>query len=179
MEKIQGLAVSYALPITLSLTGLLLIGISTLITPLHLINNPKAASSFVLVDLKGQVKNPGLYKLKSGTTIGEAIKLSGGLTEAADVAYISKQLNLAKMVSDGDKVFIPAQNEVFAETKTSHKVNINSAAKEQLVSLDGIGEVTAQKIIDNRPYFSIEELLNKKVVGRSVYAKISQILSVN
>ncbi|GIW62822.1 MAG: DNA-binding protein [Patescibacteria group bacterium] len=62
----------------------------------------------------------------------------------------------------------PSDISVIAD-KTTEKISINNASKKQLESLPGIGEVTAQKIIDNRPYSSVEELLKKGILRQSVY----------
>lgn len=65
-----------------------------------------------------------------------------------------------------------------SETNTPSKVSINSASKAQLEALPGIGPVTAQKIIDNRPYSSIEELLQKKILKQSVFETIKDKLTL-
>jgi len=59
-----------------------------------------------------------------------------------------------------------------AAKKAAPKIDINSASKEDLQTLPGVGEATAEKIIDGRPYKTKAELLSKKIVTRSVYSKI-------
>lgn len=61
---------------------------------------------------------------------------------------------------------------------SSGTININQASESELDALPGIGPVTAQKIISNRPYQSVEDLLNKKAVGASEFAKIKDQMSV-
>lgn len=60
-----------------------------------------------------------------------------------------------------------------APTQKSELIDVNSATKEQLMTLQGVGDVTAQKIIDNRPYRAKNQLVDKKIVSQSVYDKIS------
>ena len=95
-------------------------------------------------------------------------------------------MNLANKLSDGDQVYIPTKEETqkllvtnyenSLQTKTSEKTNeqqrlisINSSPKEQLLELSGIGEVRANKIIENRPYGSIEELVKNGVISESIF----------
>jgi competence protein ComEA len=59
-----------------------------------------------------------------------------------------------------------------------HKLNINSAGQSELEELPGVGEKTAQKIIEGRPYTSVEDLLARKIVGESLYTKIRELVAV-
>lgn len=136
------------------------------------------------VDVSGAVKNPGVYYLPAESRVEEAIAAAGGVTNEADVVFLSKSLNLAQKITDGMKIYIPVSGEkgatavLGAAESGPTVVSINGATPEELDTLPGVGAVTAQKIIDNRPYGSIEDLLTKKVVSRSVYDKIKDRMSI-
>lgn len=142
--------------------------------------------SMIKVDVSGAVISPGVYTLSSGARVEDAIKAAGGVTELADGEYVTKQVNLAQKLIDGAKVYIPASGWLEAGAgsggqiagESAKLVNVNAAAVSELDSLTGVGPVTAQKIIDGRPYQSIEELYTKKSVTRSVYEKIKDKVSV-
>lgn len=138
----------------------------------------------IKVDVSGAVVNPGVYELKSSDRIQEALIKAGGLAEKADREWVAKNLNLAQKLPDGAKIYIPKANEQAGSSGLSdlgnlgHLININSASAEELESLSGIGPVTSQKIISGRPYESIDDLLNKKIVGKSVWGKIKDKITV-
>lgn len=159
---------------------------------------PQAAqlsASAAKVDVSGEVKSPGVYALSASARVEDAIKAAGGVTESADPLFVSKTLNLAQKVSDGMKIYIPKKSEnlkldagqagssgivagsqVVAGAQTA-LININTASSKELETLPKVGPVTAQKIIDKRPYSSIEELLTKKAVNKSVYEEIKGMVS--
>lgn len=143
-------------------------------------------SSKITVDVSGAVANPGVYLLSPNSRVGEAIQVAGGLDSNADNGWISKNLNLAAKLADGAKIYIPQAGEVKSETTVSNstsqvtastKVNINTSGTAELEALPAIGPVTAGKIISNRPYLQIEELLTKKVVGKATFDKIKDQIS--
>lgn len=140
-----------------------------------------SASTPMLVDISGEVVTPGVYKLPSGARVEDAIHFAGGLSPSADTNWISMNLNRAEKVRDGMKIFIPAKteneanavNKITAEVKNT-LININSADVSELDTLQGVGPATANKIISNRPYGSIEDLLSKKVVSQTVFDRIKE-----
>lgn len=146
-----------------------------------------SAQSKILVDVSGAVVSPGVHNLSADARIKDALVAASGLSEDADREWVSKNLNLAAKIKDGVKIYIPKIGEVRGEKlevgnagviSASGLININSASSSELDSLPGIGQVTANKIIDNRPYSQIEELRSKKVVGASVFEKIKDKISV-
>ena len=185
----------YKIPLIITLVGVvLLVGgiISSGLIPRIFIKSPKVAASetlssskMVKVDISGAVKSPGVYELPLGSIIKDAILKAGGVTTQASAEYLSKNLNLAQKVSDGMKLYIPKTGEtgttvgaVAGASAQGGVISLNSASTSELESLPGIGPTTAQKIIDNRPYSDLNELLGKKVVGRATFEKIKDKISL-
>ncbi|HSX58209.1 MAG TPA: ComEA family DNA-binding protein [Candidatus Saccharimonadales bacterium] len=199
MEKIIELTDKYKIPLIIALAGILLIGLSLILPKLNnskkdLVLEKSAATttstekSFgkkLKVDVSGEVQKPGVYELSEGERVQDAILLAGGFTTSADSAWISKELNLASKVIDGQKIYVQKSGEVAAissqgtSNSSTSIVNINFATETQLDTLPGIGAVTAGKIISGRPYKSIDELLSKKIVGKATFEKIKGMVSVN
>jgi len=143
----------------------------------------------ITVDIEGAVKKPGVYALAAASRIQDAILAAGGMSSSADRKIVAQNLNLAAPLTDGAKIYIPAVGEQMVTSNGvsdnssgtvagSSTVNINQATEEELDALPGVGPVTAQKIIANRPYQSNDDLLNKKVVGQSEFTKIKDQVSV-
>jgi competence protein ComEA len=137
----------------------------------------------LIVEVSGAVENAGVYELAADSRIEHAIGTAGGLSIDADSVWVEKYLNRAAYVVDGQKIYIPSQSEQSSDNNqgvyqtesqvlssdSSDQVNINAASQNELEELPGIGPVYAQKIIDNRPYSSVEELLVKKAVTQKIY----------
>lgn len=126
--------------------------------------------------ITGQVVNPGVYVISEGMRVSNLIDLAGGLTTEADSVFVSEQLNFSKKVEDEEHIYIPTQSEAVAGASTSGKISLNSASKTELESLPGVGESTAQKIIDARPFNSIEDLLNVEGIGDSKFNQIKDLV---
>lgn len=193
------------LPITLGLAGaiFLLFGFVALVNPQDKEGeitfeaaSTKANTGFasenqvsktLTVDVAGAVENPGVYKLSSDARVQDALIAAGGMSSEADREFVAKNLNLAAKVTDGGKVYIPVvgetpprqglEGQAVAGVSTSGLININTASASELDKLQGVGPVTAEKIISNRPYGSIEELVSKKVVGQKVFEGIKDKIS--
>lgn len=147
----------------------------------------------IAVDIEGAVIKPGMYSLAIGSRIRDALVSAGGLSAFADRVWVEKNLNLAAKLSDGAKIYIPrageAQNTATNLTQTGIPqggvvgsetlINVNSATGAELDTLPGIGPVTAEKIINNRPYSSVDELLSRKVVTDKVFSQIKDKITVN
>lgn len=150
-------------------------------------NKTEKTINFIRVDVEGEVKNPGVYEFEEGQIVDDAIKAAGGLTENADTDYVNKNINRAKKLQDAEKIYIPGMGEVTGqensgtggvESKTSGKVNINTASSEELDLLPGIGPSYAEKIIQGRPYSKIEDIKKVPGIGDSTFEKIKDQISV-
>jgi len=150
-------------------------------------------SASVVVYVCGAVRAPGVVCLPAGARVADALELAGGATARADLTA----LNLAARLSDGQQVLVPARVAGGAAAAAAAApaaaagaapaaggalVNINTATLEELDSLQGIGPVTAQKIIDyrtaNGPFGSIEEIKNVPGIGEAKFAAIKDAITV-
>ncbi len=148
-------------------------------------NEPQTGE--IVVDVAGAVEKPGVYTLPSGSRIGEALVVAGGLSAQADREWVAKTINLAKEIKDQEKVYIPVVQQVSGSDgqkvresvdQINGKVNINKASVGELDGLVGIGEVRAQNIVANRPYGSTAEIVNKAKIPESVYEEIKDSLTL-
>ena len=211
LYKIKSLILSHQnkLPFVLLGLGILLVIIGLLIGKVINISSDKVEAlqtpgvesmstsrsvDTILVDVSGEVINPGVYKLPTDARTEDALIASGGLSSNADRNYVSKFLNKAAKLIDGQKIFIPSiqQSNTTSATTIDQKtnvaqsniepdnglVNINTSSSEALDTLPGIGQTYAQKIVDNRPYSHTEELVSKKVLGQSLYNKIKDKITI-
>lgn len=154
----------------------------------------------IMIDLAGAVSQPGVYEVTAGARLKDAIALAAGLTTEADTNFFNRNFNLARYLTDQEKIYIPSISEVvagfFAETPRALdyaspvnpsvrsqgetlQVNINSATVDELDTLPGVGKITAEKIIQNRPYKLVDELLTKKIINKSVWEKIKGLVTIN
>ncbi len=132
----------------------------------------------VWVDVAGAVANPGVYQLTRESRIKDALVAAGGLSDGADRDYVARVMNLAAIVKDGQKVYVPEGGRKVASEKNSGFIDINTATKAELETLWGVGEARAEAIIAGRPYQSIEELLEKKILPSNVFERNKDRLSV-
>lgn len=141
----------------------------------------------IMVHISGQVFNPGLLELKSGDRINDAVELAGGLKNEADI----DRINLSKRVQDEEKIYIPKIGENLEDIEivesssnlqaTSGKIDINTCTEELLISLPGIGKVTAEKIIAYRKDFKfekVEDIMKVSGIGDKKFQAIKELISV-
>jgi len=107
-----------------------------------------AVESKLVVHVTGAVSQPGLYRLKEGSRVADAVARAGGATASADSAAV----NLAAPLADGMQVLIPSRvaGAAGAAAPAPGRVSLNAASVAELDELPGIGPVTAQKIVDFR-----------------------------
>lgn len=146
------------------------------------IKTTKKSTSLFVVEIKGEVLYPGVYEFESDEVlVQDVIAIAGGLTKRADTSLI----NLASLVLNHSSITIGSKDEksyVLREGEDIPKININTCTKEELESLDGIGEAKAIEIINYRKingYFrSIEDLKQVNGIGDVVYQKIKDYITV-
>jgi competence protein ComEA len=140
----------------------------------------------ITVDVQGAVAKPGVYKLTIGSRVVDAIKAAGGVTKAGDPS----DLNQARIIADGEQIYIYAKSGSSTAKKSTVKVKpqgsafvlINRASAKEFEALDGIGPVLAARIVSfrkaNGPFASVEDLLKVPGIGSSTLSKFKTKLRV-
>ena len=142
---------------------------------------------YYYVDIKGCIKNPGVYKLVKGSRVKDVIELAGGLTSDSDTSNI----NLAKIIEDEMVININSVNDNNSNINNNYSnnnnnlsslININTASLEQLMTLSGIGEAKAKSIIsyreENGSFKEIEDITKVSGIGQALYEKIKDYITV-
>lgn len=137
----------------------------------------------IFVDIKGAVKNPGVYQMKSGDRVKDALDAAGGLTDEAD----SQKVNLAQRVEDQMVIVVPKVGEEATEIPSGGtskeaakdgKVNINTATVEELKTLKGVGEKKAEAIIEyrkkNGSFKTKEDLMKVRGIGKKLFESFQE-----
>lgn len=147
------------------------------------------------VDIKGAVNLPGMYEVTSDMRVLNVIDLAGGLKNDAD----DKQINFSARVEDQMIIYVPKEGEVLAEVElpqtgtgsasssaggkeSNDKVNLNLATKEELMTLNGVGEKKAEKIIDyreeNGSFKVVEDLKNVNGFGEKSFESLKSYITI-
>jgi len=175
-----------ALVVLLALAGRFLLrsGGASIPPPLRVAAPTRTAPTAQLfVDVVGAVRRPGLYRLREGSRVADAVTRAGGPTRAAQLELV----NLAARIADGEQIVVPRRGPqalgVGGATGGSPAgpVHLNSATLEQLDALPGIGPVTAQKILDYRQqhgaFGSVEELDAIPGIGPAHLAQLQGLVA--
>lgn len=158
------------------------------------------ATTSIMVDIKGAVKNPGVYQLDADSRVIDAITLAGGYAKNAQ----SRQINHAQKLQDEMVIYVPKKGEAIEETNAiasvektssvsstqgttpeakSDLVNINTADEAGLTTLNGVGPAKAQAIItyrtENGPFKTVEDLKNVTGIGEKTFEALKDSLTVN
>ena len=151
----------------------------------------------VSVYICGEVNNPGVYEVEAGSILNDVVMMAGGLTPQA----ASETIDLVYTIDANVSVYIPAQGQESVDSEyirapeqtlwgnnaedsgpdAASMVNINSASREQLMTLPGIGEVTADAIIEYReqnPFARIEDIMNVSGIGEAKFNSIRDFICV-
>lgn len=135
----------------------------------------------ILVYVCGAVVEPGVVELPEDSRVVDALALAGGMTGEADENYV----NLAQKLADGEKIYIPTCQETgeWKQQEFREKlININTADKDELCELSGIGESKAEDILAYRKkhgeFKTKEELMKVPGIKESLYEKITDKITV-
>lgn len=140
----------------------------------------------VMIDVKGAVKNAGLYELPAGSRINDAIEAAGGLLPEAD----SRSINLAVIVLDESSVYVPTLGEESVAqaalmpggSAAPGLINLNSATEEELTELPGIGPAKAAAVVahrtENGPFKNIEQLMDVTGIGEKSFEQLKELIRV-
>jgi competence protein ComEA len=148
----------------------------------------------IYVFVCGAVQNEGVYELPVNARADAALKAAGGFSENADTSAV----NLAGTLTDGQQLYFPeigeaidgdsvvsqngSANNLDADSQGDERINLNTATKEQLTSLSGIGDVKAENIIayrdKNGSFQNTEDIMNVDGIGQALYDKIKDKIYV-
>ena len=140
----------------------------------------------ITVFISGEVKNPGVVTIDSEKRLSDAVNELGGTTENADL----NKVNLATKLKDESHYIIPKivdnlesfNNETSENDNKNNLININDATIQELDTLPGVGEATANKIVNYREekgkFNSIEEIKNVNGIGDKKYEELKNLISI-
>ncbi|AUS10639.1 competence protein ComE [Bacillus subtilis] len=146
-------------------------------------------SEAIVIDIKGAVQHPGVYEMRTGDRVSQAIEKAGGTNEQADEV----QVNLAEILQDGTVVYIPKKGEETAVQQGAggavqsgggkgELVNINTATLEELQGISGVGPSKAEAIIayreENGRFQTTEDITKVSGIGEKSFEKIKSSISV-
>lgn len=148
----------------------------------ELIEEDPVMEEYAIVDVKGQVNDPGVYEVALTSRVDDVITLAGGFTEEAD----DTQVNKAQKIHDEMVIYVPAVDDQY---QADHAVNgaddlirINYATTDEITELPGIGPSKADAIIqyreENGPFTNVDELLHVSGIGEKTLEQIKQYIQI-
>ena len=143
----------------------------------------------IVVHICGAVNCPGVYELNEGDRVIDGINAAKGVTDEAE----SSAVNMARVLNDGEKVYIPTEKEALDEDFVSSnveipvigssKININTASETELTEITGVGATRAKAIISYREekggFRRVEDIKNITGIGDKTYEKIKDKITVD
>lgn len=140
----------------------------------------------LVVDVQGEVINPGVYQLPSGSRVGDAIKAAGGVQKGSD----SSSVNLARFIEDGEQIYV-SNVDVIEQGRSGQnsnrivgqgRLNVNRANESELDGLPGVGPVLAQRIIAYRNehgnFGAVEDLQKVAGIGPAKFSELRTFVTV-
>lgn len=151
-------------------------------TPVQPLASAAPVTTGIFVHVLGAVAEPGLYQLREGDRVVDAIASAGGFADGADEA----QLNLARVLSDGEQLVVPLIGELpppgAGGTAIGGKVNLNTADQAALETLPRVGPALAQRIIawrdQNGRFTAVDDLLSVTGIGEKTFEGLRELVTV-
>lgn len=135
--------------------------------------DPPAGIDRLVVHIAGAVASPGLVALERGARVADALTSAGGALPDADLDAV----NLARRVEDEERVVVPRRGD-----RAARLIDLNRATRPQLIALAGIGEKTADRIIESRtgaPFASSDELVTRRLLSAKEYEAIRDLVTAS
>lgn len=152
---------------------------------------------YIYVDVSGAVQKPDMYKLPVNSRLDSSIKMAGGLSDSADRGFFARNFNLSSIIGDQQKIHVPSiletsrglyiektkvvsaysqgeksTSNTTGEAPLSRKISINNSSSLEIESLKGVGKITAERIISSRPYETLDDLIIKGILKKSLFEAI-------
>jgi competence protein ComEA len=141
----------------------------------------------IMIDVKGAIKNPGVFQCKKGDRVFDAIRLAGGFQEKAD----QTKINLAEKLFDEMVIYVPVIGEEVeqsdinlnsVQSEKSDAIDINHASQSELEKIPGIGPAKAKNILEyietNGPFSSVEQLDEVNGIGNKSLEQMSPFIII-
>jgi competence protein ComEA len=169
------------------------LGQSEKIEVIEMETGEETISDKVYVEIAGGVLRPGVYEMKAEDRVNDLLVEAGGLSAEADWGWVEKNLNKARKLRDGEKIYIPRKGEEAEEISLNFgsqengvlgggQVNLNRAGREELETLTGIGPSLASRILEyrekNGEFKDINELKLVSGIGDKVFEKIKDQVGI-
>lgn len=148
-------------------------------------SEPSLTTALLVIDVQGEVVNPGLYEVPLGSRVGDAIKAAGGVRKGVSTSSV----NLARFLEDGEQLFVAGLDQNFSPTGGAipsstggGKLNLNRASESELDGLPGVGPVLAKRIIayrnENGNFSSVDELRKVSGIGPAKFGELQSFVTV-
>ena len=152
-----------------------------------IVTETEEPEEIMVVEIKGEVKKPGVYAMEPGSRLNDLLNTSGGALPEATL----RNVNLAMRIADGDSFYIPSKEEteesagpsvIVGGGEAEGKIDLNKASREELMSVTGIGPSTADNILayreENGRFSSVDDLINVNRIGEKTLEKLRDFFIV-